>query len=141
MLELEKLLWVIPSLLFIHIYNKQRPQGSLKLTGQQYVFALVFISAFCWLPFSFFFHKGCDENFYCLYSKLFISLFFSGIFALIFSSKYISKKTFLPVYDIFFLNCVKWEKTNEPVILTLKNDKAYIGYLTKYTENPRSKFQ
>ena len=56
MLELEELLWVIPSLFFIHIYNKQRSQGSLNLTGWQYVFALVFISAFLCLLFSGWFH-------------------------------------------------------------------------------------
>ena len=46
---------------------------------------------------------------------------------------------FLPVYDVFFINCVNWEKKS--VIISLKNDKIYIGILLKYSENPKSKYE
>ena len=50
MLELHKLLWVIPGVVFIHVYNKRRPIDSISLSGWPYLFSLVIIAVFMWLP-------------------------------------------------------------------------------------------
>ncbi|MDE0518004.1 MAG: hypothetical protein OXH36_00390 [Bdellovibrionales bacterium] len=46
---------------------------------------------------------------------------------------------FPPVYDNFYRKCVEWQKKS--VLLTLKNEKAYIGILWKYPENPKSRYE
>jgi len=50
MLNLESILWVIPGVLFIYFYNKRRPHESISLSGWPYLFFLVVIAAFTWLP-------------------------------------------------------------------------------------------
>ena len=66
--------------------------------------------------------------------------FLACLLALLFTSwGWLAKFVFLPVYDVFFINCVNWEK--KPVIIGLKNDKIYIGVLLKYPENPRSRYE
>ena len=50
MLELQNILWVIPGVIFIYIYNKRKPADSITVSGWPYVFLLVFIAVFTWLP-------------------------------------------------------------------------------------------
>lgn len=139
MLELQKLLWVLPGVIFIHIYNKRRPIGSINLSGWSYIFSLVVVATIVWLPTEGLINKiDISEYLQNIISSI-IAILVSALLAILFASEKISKFVFLPVYDIFFINCIKWE--NKPVILSLKNDKAYIGILLKYPENPKSKYE
>ena len=139
MLELEKLLWVLPGVIFIHIYNKRRPIDSINLSGWSYIFSLVVVATIVWLPTESLISRiDASEYLQNIISSI-IAILVSALLAILFSFEKISKFVFLPVYDIFFINCIKWE--NKPVILSLKNDKAYIGILLKYPENPKSKYE
>ena len=50
MLELDKILWVIPGLIVIFIRNKKRSTKLIKLSGWNLVLVLVILSAVTWLP-------------------------------------------------------------------------------------------
>ena len=50
MLELYNILWVIPGVIFINLYNRKRPNQSISLSGLPYLFFLVIIAIFTWLP-------------------------------------------------------------------------------------------
>ena len=60
MLELDKLLWVVPGVIFIHIYNKRRPINSINLSGWSYLFSLVMVAVFTWLPIEIFLKDKID---------------------------------------------------------------------------------
>ena len=144
MLDLYNIIWVIPGVVFIHIYNKRRPAGSINLSGWSYIFALVIMAVVLWLPVSIFLEYW---EWYSNSSKSgqnFIISVFSGFLAFLLAVVFtyldrLAKFVFLPVYDVFFIKCVNWEK--KPVIISLKNDKVYIGALLKYPENPRSRYE
>ncbi len=199
MLELHKLLWVIPGVIFIHIYNKRRPVDSINLSGWSYLFSLVIVAVFIWLPVEILFQDKLDvfgkwgilatpavsgllaffialalasseiikwPSWLYLFASLFITAiiwlsveiilagglsFFdkpqktanlwipviSGIIFFILTPLFIklSNIIFFNMQDSFLIDCIYWE--NLPVILSLRNDKAYIGILLKYPENPR----
>jgi len=144
MLELYNIIWVVPGVVFIHVYNKRRPAGSINLSGWSYIFSLVIMAVVLWLPVL---NTLEDCSWHINLSKgrqNFIISVFSGflacLLALLFTSwDWLAKFVFLPVYDIFFINCVNWE--NKSVIISLKNDKIYIGVLLKYPENPKSRYE
>ena len=140
MLELYKLIWVVPGVVFIHVYNKRRPAGSINLSGWSYIFSLVIMAVVLWLPTSILINKTDIPE---LWQNFIISLV-SGSLAFLLALlltywERLSKIVFLPVYDVFFINCIKWE--NKPIIINLKNDKIYIGILLKYPENPKSRHE
>ncbi len=200
MLELHKLLWVIPGVIFIHIYNKRRPIDSINLSGWSYLFSLVIIAVFIWLPVEIFFQNKLDVFgkwgglvlptvsgllSFCIalaftssaiikwpsWSYFFASLAIATIIwlsveiilldGLNFFDKQRVTRTWIPVafgfilfllpslliklsnimffnvQDSFLSDCIQWE--NLPVILSLRNDKVYIGILLKYPENPRAR--
>ena len=199
MLELHKLLWVVPGVIFIHIYNKRRPIDSINLSGWSYLFSLVIIAAFTWLPVEILFQDklGIFGRGGALVLPV-VSGLLSGFIALTLTSSAITKwpsrsyvfaflaiaviiwlfveiiffnelsffdkqrvmRIWMPVVfwpvlfilplllvkfsniisfntqDSFLADCIRWE--NSPVILSLRNDKVYIGILLKYPENPRA---
>ena len=139
MLELSKLLWVLPGVTFIYIYNKRRPSGRISLSGWSYIFFLVAVAVIVWIPVKNAFHNFSCESWQDFFIAV-TSAFISCILALVFTSwEALSKFIFLPEHDIFFINCNQWK--NKPVILSLKNDKIYVGILLKYSRNPRSNYE
>ncbi len=152
MLNLENILWVVPGVLFIHFFNKYRPQESISLSGWPYVFFIVVIATLTWIPsklivistFDDWFKachwlNGLDENLLKQILILLCAIVFSVLWLLLVRVKFISEWIFPSVYDNFYKKCIKWE--NEIVLLTLKNGKTYIGVLWKYPENPRSRHE
>ena len=141
MLDFHNILWVIPGVVFIHFYNKRRPSGSLNLSGWSYIFSLVIIAVLLWLPVSNIISN--QTNFSEGWQSFLISIisgFFAYLLALVCTSwSWLGKTLFLPVYDVFVINCVNWKK--KTVIISLKNGKIYIGILLKYPENPKSRYE
>ena len=141
MLALENILWVVPGMVFIFLYNKIRPVGSIQLSGWPYVFFLVFIAAFTWSPVEWFVTNN-NEYFPFLPEKVFI-LFFSVCLSCVLL--YLFRKTSLPYwyhfdeYDNFCFKCIGLEGYS--IFLTLKNEKAYVGILWKYPEDPTEKYE
>ena len=202
MLELHKLLWVIPGVIFIHIYNKKRPIDSINLSGWSYLFSLVIIAVFTWLPVEIIFQDKLDvfgrwgilvlpvvsgllsgcialaltlsaimkwPSWFYFFASLAITaiiwlsveiIFFGGLnffdkqrlvwiwVPVVFGSilfilplllvKFLNI-IFFNVQDSFLTNCSRWE--GSLVILSLRNDKVYIGILLKYPEDPRARHE
>ena len=197
MLELHNLLWVVPGVVFIHVYNKRRPIDSINLSGWSYLFSLVIIAVFTWLPIEILFQNKLDDfGKWGILIQPAVSGLLSFCVALILTSSAIIKWLSLPyflaiaailwllveivffnelnffdkqraarlwisvasglmffilqemlvklsniiffnVQDSFLADCIRWE--NSPVIISLRNDKVYIGVLLKYPENPRAR--
>lgn len=135
MLELQNILWVIPGVIFIYMYNKRRPADSITVSGWPYVFSLVFIAVFTWLPVEILLKTKL--SFIGVWEGLVASIL-SGLiaFCLALSLKKSLKIIAFNIQDAFLTNCIEWEKL--PVILSLQNNKVYIGILLKYPENPRA---
>lgn len=146
MLDLYSLFWVIPGVIFIHVYNQRRKLTVIGISGWQYVFVLVCIAFITWVPseflygltlnnISFFQHERTQ-----LVGTTILSIIFTFLWLyIIFRSSKFEQFLSTPVYDNFFNKCVKWE--NHHVILTLKNGKSYTGVLWKYFEKPNSKYE
>lgn len=153
MLELQELLWVLPGVIFIHVYNKKRPADNINLSGWSYIFSLVVIATITWLPFKIW----LSEKYFGEWKILYVT-FLSVILSFCLTLFLIQPKIFLfiknsnsfvinifkyifprEIYDNFIVNCIKWER--KTIILSLKNNKAYIGILLKYPENPKSKYE
>ena len=131
-MNLENLTWVIPAVVFVHVYNLKRNSESISLSGWSYVFSLVVISyglSIFPLAIKYFLFELSK------WWEIIVSSIFGYILAILFS-KFLSYKL-LPINDLFIINCNKWHK--QAVILSTKNDKFYIGILSKYTENPKSR--
>ena len=151
MLNIYNILWVIPGIIFIFIYNKTRPEQAIVLSGWLYVFSLVFIASLTWIPseliviatFDWFktYHwlNDLNENLLKQILTLLFAIIFSIFWLLLVRIRLISEWIFPSVQDNFYKKCVEWE--NEDILLTLKNGKAYIGVLWKYPENPRSRHE
>ena len=140
-LNLHNILWVIPGVIFILLFNKYRPRQTISLSGWPYVFFVVMIASLTWLPAEWILKEflTCVFNKENTAIKLIISLFLSYILFLIITREFIAKKILSSIYDNFCKKCIKCE--NELIILTLKNEKAYIGVLWKYPENPRARHE
>ena len=146
MLNLENVLWVIPGVIFTYFYNRRRPSNIIKLSGWPYLFFIVVIAFFTWLPTKWILFKYFGENpFFSndpLLQEIFttlISIIFSIFLFLITQVKFILHFISAPVNDNFYNKCVKWE--NNFVFLNLKNGKTYIGILWKYPESPKSRHE
>ena len=148
MLELNNVLWVIPGVIFIHLYNKRRPDDSISLSGWPYLFFLVVIASLTWLPAEaivkadilniknfFASNFGINEK----TSVLLIANVCSIMWFLFAQFEAVSKWIFLKAYDNFYKKCVEWE--NKEIFLTLKSEKAYHCLLWKYPENPKSRHE
>ncbi|MDE0119121.1 MAG: hypothetical protein OXM55_03835 [Bdellovibrionales bacterium] len=148
MLDLHNVLWVIPGVIFIHFYNKRRPDDTISLSGWPYLFFLVVIAALTWLPAEFIVksdllniktflvsYLGVNENTIILLIAI-ICAFMWFLFA---QGGAVSRWIFLPAYDNFYKKCIEWE--NKEILLTLKNEKAYHCLLWKYPENPKSRHE
>ena len=110
MLNLETVLWVIPGVIFIHLYNKRRPHEVISLSGWSYLFFLVVIAAFTWLPAQWItdqFLKKSD-SLQSLISLL-ASIFFSIILFFITQKEAIVKWIHIPIYDNFYKKCLEWK--------------------------------
>lgn len=137
MFDFYNFLWVIPGLFFIHFYNKRRPSEAIDLSGWPYLFLLVIIAAFTWLP--------AEWISFQLFGKkltlvtIFISLFISFVLFLIIRIPFIAQQIFLPVHDNFHRKCIEWE--NKEILLSLRNGKTYQGILWKYPDSPKSRYE
>ena len=148
MLELHNVLWVIPGVVFIHLYNKRRPDDAISLSGWPYLFFLVVIASLTWLPAEFivkadslniktFFVSNLGVNEKTVI--LLIAIICAVMWFLFAQWGAISRWIFLPAYDNFYKKCIEWE--NKEIFLTLKNEKAYHCLLWKYPENPKSRHE
>ena len=143
MLELHNILWVIPGVVFIYLYNRFRPDKktamAVNLSGWPYLFFLVVIATLTWLPAELI--VECCEWETELKQRtvtLLISLVLTSILLLLSQLDKIASWIFLPVQDNFYKKCVEWE--NKEILLTLKNGKAYHGLLWKYPDSPKSRY-
>ncbi len=165
MLDLYCILWVIPGVIFIHLYNRKRPvkyEVAINLSGWPLIFALTIIATLTWLPAELVSQKifeslkthnwtkvlftwsstlasDVNQDTIKQIQTLLISIVFSFILLLLVQIGLFARIIFPPVYDNFYRKCVEWE--NKAIILTLKNGKAYIGILWKYPENPKSRYE
>ena len=144
MLDFHNVLWVIPGLIFIYLYNRFRPDNTeamaINLSGWPYLFLLVFIAAITWFPSELIVELFWDTN--ILIQKgviLSFSVIFVFIFLWIAQCPSIARQIFLPVQDNFYKKCVEWE--NKEVLITLNNGKTYQGLLWKYPESPKSRHE
>ena len=144
MLNLEDILWVIPGVYFVYIYNRRRPNEIISLTGWSYLFLIVFVAVFTWMP-----AEGIVNwiGQYSLFKSgilktiitVMISIILSSLLFLIIMIEKIFRLISFSIYDNFHKKCIECE--NKLVLLTLKNRKTYIGILRKYPENTRSSFE
>ena len=147
MLDLQNVLWVIPGVLFIYFYNRRRTHDIINLSGWPYLFLIVVIALFTWLPAKWITLKILIyEEPYSLIESIsqqiitaLISIILVTVLFLITQWKPILKFISVPVYDNFYNKCVAWE--NKFVLLTLRTGKAYIGILWKYPEIPKSRHE
>ena len=148
MLDLGNILWVIPGVVFISIYNRRRPKQAINLLGWPYIFSLVIISTVTWLPAEFIIQIYSinmeilnlkQEGILRLWIVLITSLLFTFLLLLLFQWGAFAKFILPPVYDDFYTKCCEWKE--KAVLLTLKNGKAYVGLLLGYTKNPRARHE
>ena len=148
MLDLHSVLWVIPGVVFIHLYNKRRPEDTISLSGWPYLFSLVVIATLTWLPAEFIIKNDILNSKTLFVNTLNIgqstvTLLIATILAVIWfvpaQWRIASQWIFLPAYDNFYKKCIEWE--NKEILLTLKNGKTYQGLLWKYPESPKSRYE
>ena len=60
MLDLHNILWVIPGVVFINVYNRRKPDETIVLSGWPYLFFLVATAALAWLPSEWIMLKASD---------------------------------------------------------------------------------
>ena len=154
MLELHKILWIIPGVVFIYLFNQRRPNNTISLSGWPYLSFLVVIAALTWLPAEFmiktnilniktFFIDTLNLNIRA--STLLVAVIWSFILFLLVQWERISQWVVdsqwisLVSQDNFYNKCIEWE--NEEVLLTLKNAKAYHGLLWMGPDNPNLKHE
>lgn len=140
MLNLDSILWVIPGVVFIYIYNKRRPLEVIDLSGWPYVFCLVVIASITWLP-----AESINE---CLLrswevndliKQLLCSLVLMFIWLMIISIPYVSKWILPSRRDNFLKRCIEWE--NKEILIGLKTGKVYHCLLWKYPEISKSNYE
>lgn len=148
MWDLHGILWVIPGVIFISIYNRRRPEMAINLSGWPYIFFVVVLAAITWLPAELILHFNIwsSKSFFikklCINESivtLLIAILFSFFWLICTQWKRIAELVFPPVYDNFYRKCTEWHK--KAILLTLKNGKAYIGILWKYSEHPKSRYE
>ncbi len=148
MLEIYNILWVIPGVIFISIYNRRRPGQAINLLGWSYVFSLVMISIVTWFPAEFiaqFFSthftvlNETQNQLLNMLIVLSIAIAFTFFWLLLFQWGMIAKLVLPSVHDDFYTKCLEWKE--KAILLTLKNGKVYIGILSNYTKNLRDKHE
>ena len=157
MLELYNIFWVIPGVVFVSIYNRRRPWRAINLSGWPYIFTLVLIAALTWFPAEWIMFKSlCSGEEACSFIEicskkipvsvfsqkliiLLMSVIFSIILFLLVQAEWIGKMILPVVYNYFYTKCIEWKR--KPILLTLKNGKAYIGILWAYPDNPRDRYE
>ena len=145
MLDLHNILWVIPGLVFINIYNRKRPDETIMLSGWPYLFFLVVIASLSWLPSEWIILKTTSWTGIEIFKPakqiitLVISLMITGFWLLVAQWEPIANMIFTPAQDNFYKKCIEWE--SYAILLTLKNDKIYSGVLWKFPENPKSRHE
>ena len=141
MLELYNILWVIPGVIFINLYNRKRPSKAISLSGWPYLFFLVVIATLTWLPASLMTFELFDIEKKLINQSIILCISIVFMFFLLYITQweFIAKIIFLPAEDNFYKKCVEWE--NEEIVLSLKNGKAYYGVLWKYPDNPKSRHE
>ena len=140
MWNLQDIIWVAPGIVFVFFYNRIRPKYAIRLSGWSYVFFLVGVAAVTWLPAESIIKISFPNQFGELstWATLLISITFSIILLWLCTiNKNIEKWLFFSVRDNFYNKCIALE--NKEILLTLKNEKAYHGFLWKYPKNPESK--
>ena len=140
MLDFHNILRVAPGIIFIHLYNKRRPNKVIDLSGWQYLFFLVLIAVLTWLPSEWLISLYLEKN-SSLQTPFIIllSIVLSCVLFLFTQKKSILKWVTIPVYDNFYKKCMEWE--NKKILLTFKNEKVYQGLLWKYPESPKSRHE
>ena len=144
MLDFHNILWVIPGVIFIYLYNRFRPDNktamAINLSGWPYLFLLAFIAALTWFPAELIVESlGDGRDLMQRGVTLVVSIVFVSILLWIAQCSFIARQIFLPVQDNFYRKCVEWE--NKEVLLTLKNGKTYQGLLWKYPDSPKSRHE
>ena len=145
MLDLINVLWVIPGVIFIYLYNRFRPNEpaatAINLSGRRYLSFLIFIAALTWFPSHLIVVEWCNVNEGLIAQAITLAGSIILMLCLLWVAQWkpIAKRIFLPAEDNFYKKCVEWE--NEEILLTLKNRKAYYGILWKYPENPESRHE
>ena len=144
MLDLHNILWAIPGVIFIYLYNRNKPNETISLSGWPYLFFLVTIGALTWLPAELIVRTELVSEF--ISRPELISLMVLGIaiflsFTWLFVAQFepIANWIFVQAFDNFYKKCMEWEY--EEILLTLKNGKAYIGILWRYSENPKERYE
>ena len=153
MLNINNVLWVIPGIVFIYFYNQHRPISAIRLSGWSYLFFLVFIASITWVPADIVSKQPSEWIYGWIKNKdildvrrdlvrkpvtLSISLCITLVI-LYLSQRRLIGKLIPRTYDNFFEKCIEWE--NQAIIITLKSEKAYMGILWKYPENPKSTYE
>ena len=133
MLELTQLEWVIPAVIFIWVCRRGRNSLAISVSGWSYVFSLVVIAY--GLDFCF---PLVEKYFFVFSNKIIGKGVLAAALAYLFSRFYVMDKI-IPINDLFVKNCLDWEEKS--IILSLKNNKIYIGYLNQYTEDPKSRHE
>ena len=148
MLELHNLLWVVPGLVFVNTYNNQtRGLDSINLSGWPYIFILVLVAVPTWYPSqvvtNFLFTSSVKESYKffvdeCTLLQIITTVMLSSFLSVLLARALMSweglKKFIVPLSTDAFVNyCRRLE--GSLIMLTLKNDKVYIGILKKYPEN------
>lgn len=139
LITFEKLLWVLPGLLFVFLYNGSRPVQKIKLSGWPYVFFLVFVAFVTWWPLILYNKNIAEKGFEATLSPTkatLISLLLSYILFLIVTKtpwicKFVNSKTMND--DVFLSSCIELE--GEFVVVELKNKMLYAGYLWQYPDD------
>ena len=143
MLELDKILWVVPGIVIIFIYNRRRINSLIELSGWNYIFCLVTMAVFTWLPSQYIVGmiSHCPNLDFVepIHRTLICSLLLSVIIGILLRVPFISKSIFPQIYDNFYNRCMDWEE--KLIILSLKNNKTYVGILWKYPENPTARHE
>ena len=145
MLDLHNILWVIPGVVFINVYNRRRPDETIVLSGWPYLFFLVVIASLAWLPSEWIMLKVAGwtsveiSNAAEQIITLTTSLAATAVLLLFAQWEPVANMIFSPEQDNFYRKCIEWE--NHAVLLTLKSGKVYIGVLWKFPENPRSRHE
>ena len=136
MLALDSILWVVPGFVFTIVYNKKRPSKAINLSGWPYVFTLVLIAVFTWLPIKTLITDSFGKSLCPTLLTVFLSILASSILAILYLRLSIKFAWMAPsIHDTFCNQCIEWE--NKLVIVTLRNNKAYNGILLRYPESPK----